>query len=760
MEIILAVLQPKQNVIAGIEYRPKLYNILLLDYKTTLHGEKSKVTKYLPTFTQTSSEEPRDEVLTHLFHITGGELGGIKGERAIQVQWNKQTRRESMTKFALYCVPINMREKVNRVFTEKSSSSPGLFSLDYVIDTFNNGTVNYPPPTKFFISQLESWLREKHQIAGVLDMLFCSRAEYRVKYSISNPAYLPSHYDIPTNVTDQNLMVSSPMPEEIRQTANEAMTKMLAIEKCDIVVINPIFGSGLPYRTKVDNFVKNMYWGREIPDYSSLSTPSTSSSYESLYSELHKYARDGNLAALSDKINQGYYVNDIDSKRFTALHWAAWSGHAEAAKLLLDFGAKPNLTNNLGQTPLHIAAYNGFPQVVEVLLKYPDTNIEVYDSSHKTALNYCEEQLERSPPHSQIYDILKSALKQASQLSVHIVDGSKRLLRLSNGKSTTVQQLNRQLLRDFKIPDAYAEVFTIWICSESLELQLKQHHRPMEHLNNWTKKIVGMLTDGDPKQEEPRLKWRRNAKIGLSDEKQIQHEKVIYLLFHEAYQNYIKALYPCKDNDVCMFASIYIFMHQNGDYEVSHAKSFVREHLKTLVPEPMLKAKGHNWPTRILDFYKKYCANLKDEISSRNETVHKYLHMKFLECSRNLTVYGSAFFTGNLHTPGVKGNNSTACHIGINDVGIHIIDSKSRVMLQSFRYTEIQWSLPDISSLDIKVKRFEGKFDRNSTPRQIAIRTKQAGLIDHLMKKLSQMHALDDRVVDIRYSRGSNINIV
>ena len=76
MEIILAVIQPKQNVTSGYEYRPKLYNILLLDYKS---NEKNVLTKYLPTFSLNSTKEPRDEVLTTLFHLTGGEHGGIKG---------------------------------------------------------------------------------------------------------------------------------------------------------------------------------------------------------------------------------------------------------------------------------------------------------------------------------------------------------------------------------------------------------------------------------------------------------------------------------------------------------------------------------------------------------------------------------------------------------------------------------------------------------------------------------------------------------
>ena len=54
------------------------------------------------------------------------------------------------------------------------------------------------------------------------------------------------------------------------------------------------------------------------------------------------------------------------------------SGNDEAAKMLLDYGAKPNITNNVGQTPLHIAAEHGFPAVVELLLMMPETNLVRY----------------------------------------------------------------------------------------------------------------------------------------------------------------------------------------------------------------------------------------------------------------------------------------------------------------------------------------------------------------------------------------------
>lgn len=75
-------------------------------------------------------------------------------------------------------------------------------------------------------------------------------------------------------------------------------------------------------------------------------------------------------------------------------------------------------------------------------------------------------------------------------------------------------------------------------------------------------------------------------------------------------------------------------------------------------------------------------------------------------------------------------------------------------MLQSFKYTEIEWRLPEVNALEIKVVRLENKVDKNMSRNMfLKIRTKQAGLIDHLMKKLAQMHAARDRSVDLIYTR-------
>lgn len=59
--------------------------------------------------------------------------------------------------------------------------------------------------------------------------------------------------------------------------------------------------------------------------------------------------------------------NDCDNSGYTALHYAARSGHFEACHLLIRAGANVNAKTNGGATPLHRAAMMGkqyFPHIL------------------------------------------------------------------------------------------------------------------------------------------------------------------------------------------------------------------------------------------------------------------------------------------------------------------------------------------------------------------------------------------------------------
>ncbi|KAL8781847.1 MAG: hypothetical protein Q9213_005822 [Squamulea squamosa] len=71
-------------------------------------------------------------------------------------------------------------------------------------------------------------------------------------------------------------------------------------------------------------------------------------------------------------LREGVDPNEVDDEGETALHQAAWRGHAHVTKVLLDrdnpLGTLLNTKDRLGQTPLHHAASTGSKAVVQQLL--------------------------------------------------------------------------------------------------------------------------------------------------------------------------------------------------------------------------------------------------------------------------------------------------------------------------------------------------------------------------------------------------------
>ena len=51
------------------------------------------------------------------------------------------------------------------------------------------------------------------------------------------------------------------------------------------------------------------------------------------------------------------------------MSWAAWKGHTDIVKLLIENGADVNEKNALGWTPLGSAAYFGYTDVVKLLIE-------------------------------------------------------------------------------------------------------------------------------------------------------------------------------------------------------------------------------------------------------------------------------------------------------------------------------------------------------------------------------------------------------
>lgn len=85
--------------------------------------------------------------------------------------------------------------------------------------------------------------------------------------------------------------------------------------------------------------------------------------------KLYAAARCGDVAQISALLDRGADPNESgDEHGTTALTIAAYQGHVEAVRLLLDRGAEVDLPNEFGSRPLFVAATNAKVRVISMLL--------------------------------------------------------------------------------------------------------------------------------------------------------------------------------------------------------------------------------------------------------------------------------------------------------------------------------------------------------------------------------------------------------
>lgn len=78
-------------------------------------------------------------------------------------------------------------------------------------------------------------------------------------------------------------------------------------------------------------------------------------------------AREGRTAELLEFVDHGLPVDTQDAEGNTALMLAAYRGHPETVRALVECGADVNLRNNRDQSPIAGALFKGEDEVVTLL---------------------------------------------------------------------------------------------------------------------------------------------------------------------------------------------------------------------------------------------------------------------------------------------------------------------------------------------------------------------------------------------------------
>jgi ankyrin repeat protein len=105
------------------------------------------------------------------------------------------------------------------------------------------------------------------------------------------------------------------------------------------------------------------------------------------WTALQYAAYSGHEALIQGLLGAGADINAATSGGMTLLHYTASDNKPEVAKVLLANGAQVNVLSNGWRTPLHTAALNNNPEVAKVLLAN-GAQVNVRDKSGWTVLRY------------------------------------------------------------------------------------------------------------------------------------------------------------------------------------------------------------------------------------------------------------------------------------------------------------------------------------------------------------------------------------
>ncbi|XP_038828208.1 krev interaction trapped protein 1-like isoform X3 [Salvelinus namaycush] len=698
-DVFVAVVRPKNHVsLSSKEYRAKAYEILLIE--VPLEGKEKKRKKVLLATKIQANGDTSRSILNYVEEMTKpiSNNKGFIGKRVVHMKKFHLDGDNEGKEVSLFFVPINVKDNSKPIY---NPGSPSFYCLQDIMRVCSETSTHFSSITSKMLLALDKWLAEKHTMPHAIAALFRPAPVDRVKTNVSNPAYTsegkPSDGDL-----------------HMGYTALEIKSKMLSLEKADMCIQNPLYGSDLQYTNRVDKVIINPYFGLGAPDYSKIQIPtrekwqhgSNNVTEEKEHQwvddfPLHRSACEGDTELLTKLLESGFSVKQLDSDHWAPIHYACWYGKVEATKLLLEKGnCNPNLLNGQLSSLLHFAAGGGHSEIVQLLLQHPE--IDRYE-----------------------------------KVRIYRMDGSYRSVELKHGNNTSVQQI----MEGMRLSKDTQQYFTIWICSENLNLQLKPYHKPLQHLRIWTE-IVTDLTVLDPQRENPQLFLRRDVRLPLDIEKKIEDPLSILILFDEARHCLLKGFFPSPDSKLITLASLLLQIIY-GNYESKkHKQGFLNEeNLKSIVPISKVKSKAHHWTSKILHEYK--CFSMSEGVSKE---MH-HLQRLFLQNCWDIPTYGAAFFTGQVFTKASSSNHKVIrVFVGVNTKGMHLMNMETKVLLISLEYGSFMWQLGHADQY-FQIHSLENKMN-------FIVHTKQAGLIVKLLMKLSGQMTPNDRSLTDKYAYG------
>jgi len=294
-------------------------------------------------------------------------------------------------------------------------------------------------------------------------------------------------------------------------------------------------------------------------------------------------------------------------------------------------------------------------------------------------------------------------LRKKLDVCIYLMSAVGIKLEVEDGASVTCGELINTLTEEdeLNLPRQATEVFSLWMTSPLLEVQLKPHHKPFYIRREWNHFLQRFSSAPLEKKtiDEPILSFQRNVFFHKRDEVKIRDSKVLEFLYEEAKYNILTGRYPCEISDYIMLGGIQARLELGPYNPDTHTLSFMKAELYRFLPEhaawssswtsclsPPWRASKNSPEARLIEQFKAIPSN-----AGHNRLVRKYLQFCW-----TLPYYGSAFFHGQIETPtrsltSLVINHDTEAVVAINTNGLYVIDPLNVVVLLGLKLEELSW---------------------------------------------------------------------
>ncbi|XP_078389075.1 FERM domain-containing protein 8 [Cetorhinus maximus] len=347
---------------------------------------------------------------------------------------------------------------------------------------------------------------------------------------------------------------------------------------------------------------------------------------------------------------------------------------------------------------------------------------------------------------------VSSSVARHPEVLVYLVNNSVIQISVDSLTSLTAGELARTVREALQLPDHAQEIFSLWLISPFLELQLKPKHLPYKLCRQWPDLLYRFTKCpvDDIVHDEPSLQFRKNVFFPKGKELQIEDEGILRLLYEEAKFNILEGRYPYDMEDCLRLGALACRIELGAFDQDQHSPAFIREKLDSFLPTHLCKkhggflaafrprgAKQHGYEEGLLESFRQ----LVDDAAREESEALKLHYRAYLEKCHLLLYYGSALFTGEIDKPVqsfLHRNGRKMVTIAISLDGVSVMDSKEKCVLLTLCFHELSWeytSSEEEDTDDILWLEFDGEEGGAVVNKLLKIYSKQAelmsGMIDY-----------------------------